>query len=125
MNSPPLIRIDAHVDYLEAESHPASHRHVFAYTITIRNEGSEPAQLLARHWVITDANDKLQEIRGEGVVGEKPRILPGQAFRYTSAAMIETPVGIMRGEYHMRSDSGELFDAIIPPFTLAVPGTLH
>jgi len=125
MNSPHLIRIEAHVTYLESESHPESKRYVFAYTITIRNEGAEAARLLTRHWVITDAHEKVQEVRGEGVVGEKPHIPPGQAFRYTSATMIETPVGMMHGEYHMCSDSGELFDAEIPPFTLAAPGTLH
>ena len=96
MNIPHSIRIDAQIAYLESESNPESNRYVFAYTITIRNEGSVAARLLARHWVITDAHDKVQEVRGEGVVGEKPHIPPGQAFRYTSAAMIETPVGMMR-----------------------------
>ena len=119
------IKIDTRTDYLESESAPESDRYVFAYTITIRNQSDVPARLLARHWVITDAHGKVQEVRGEGVVGETPYIQPGHAFRYTSAAMIETPVGIMEGEYQMRTDSGELFDAIIPPFTLAVPRTLH
>ena len=119
------IKIDTRTDYLESESAPESDRYVFAYTITIRNQSGEAARLLARHWVITDAHGKVQEVRGEGVVGETPYIQPGHAFRYTSAAMIETPVGIMEGEYQMRTDSGELFDAKIPPFTLAVPRTLH
>lgn len=121
----PNIEIDTRIDYLESESQPNAERYVFAYTITIRNRSQEAARLLARHWVITDAHGRVQEVRGEGVVGETPHIAPGQAFRYTSAAMIETPVGMMRGEYQMRTDSGELFEAEIPPFTLAIPRTLH
>jgi ApaG protein len=121
----PKIEIDTRIDYLESESQPGAERYVFAYTITIRNRSQEAARLLGRHWVITDAHGRIQEVRGEGVVGETPHIAPGQAFRYTSAAMIETPVGMMRGEYQMRSDSGELFEAEIPPFTLAIPRTLH
>ena len=119
------IEIDAAAQYLEAQSLPKADRYVFAYTITIRNAGQAPAQLLARHWVITDAHGQVQEVRGEGVVGEKPRLEPGQAFRYTSAAMIATPVGTMRGEYRMVSDEGECFAAEIPAFTLAMPRTLH
>ena len=119
------IKIDTHIDYLESESQPAASRYVFAYTITILNQSEEPARLLARHWVITDAHGKVQEVHGEGVVGETPHLSPGQAFRYTSAAMIETSVGMMHGEYQMRTDSGELFEAEIPPFTLAAPRTLH
>jgi ApaG protein len=125
MNEKYDIKIASRIDYLEAESEPASDRYVFAYTITIHNQSEEAARLLTRHWVITDANGRVQEVHGEGVVGETPYIAPGQAFRYTSAAMIETPVGTMEGEYQMRSDSGELFDAKIPTFTLAVPRTLH
>jgi ApaG protein len=119
------IEINAVTNFMESQSAPEADRYVFAYTITIRNAGDEPARLLARHWVITDANGKVQEVRGEGVVGEKPHLAPGEAFRYTSAAMIETPVGTMRGEYHMVSETGEYFDADIPPFTLAMPRTLH
>lgn len=119
------IKIVTRTDYLEAESEPDSHRYVFAYTITIMNESEEAARLLTRHWVITDANGRVQEVHGEGVVGETPNIPAGHAFRYTSAAMIETPVGTMEGEYQMRTESGELFDAKIPTFTLAVPRTLH
>ncbi|NJD08509.1 MAG: Co2+/Mg2+ efflux protein ApaG, partial [Methylococcaceae bacterium] len=84
-----------------------------------------PARLLGRHWIITDANGKVQEVHGEGVVGEQPHLEPGESFRYTSAAMIETPVGFMQGEYRMLTDEGEPFDAEIPAFTLAVPRTLH
>lgn len=125
MSDKPRIQIHADINYLASESEPSEDRYIFAYTITIHNLSQEAARLLARHWVITDAHGKVQEVRGEGVVGETPRISPGAAFRYTSAAMIETPVGLMRGEYQMRSDSGELFEAEIPPFTLAMPRTLH
>jgi len=125
MNNNPLIKIDTQIDYLESESQPDAGRYVFAYTITIHNQSEVPARLLSRHWIITDAHGKIQEVRGEGVVGETPHLSPGQAFRYTSAAMIETPVGIMQGEYQMRTDAGELFEAEIPPFTLAAPRTLH
>ncbi len=119
------IDIDAVTSYLESQSEPDSGRYVFSYTITIRNAGDNPARLLGRHWVITDANGKVQEVHGEGVVGEQPHLEPGESFRYTSAAMIETPVGFMRGEYRMLSDEGVPFDAEIPAFTLAVPRTLH
>ena len=119
------IEIDAITNYLESQSVPEQYRYVFTYTITIRNTGAIPARLLARHWVITDANGKVQEVRGEGVVGEKPHLSPGDSFRYTSAAMIETPVGVMHGEYLLINDEGEAFDAEIPSFTLAVPRVLH
>jgi ApaG protein len=98
---------------------------VFSYTITIRNEGSAPARLLTRHWVITDANGKVQEVAGEGVVGEQPHLLPGQGFRYSSGTILETPVGAMQGSYRMVADDGQQFDAPIAPFTLAMPGLLN
>jgi ApaG protein len=119
------IDIDAVTNYLENQSEPTADRYVFSYTITIRNSGENPARLLGRHWIITDANGKVQEVHGEGVVGEQPHLEPGESFRYTSAAMIETPVGFMQGEYRMLTDEGEPFDAEIPAFTLAVPRTLH
>jgi ApaG protein len=119
------IEIDAISNYLESQSLPEADRYVFAYTISIHNNGDVPARLLARHWVITDANGKVQEVRGEGVVGEKPHLAPGDSFRYTSAALIETPVGFMRGEYLLVTDDGVAFDAEIPSFTLAVPRVLH
>lgn len=125
MNKKHSIEVDATTSFLEAQSEPEADRYVFAYTITIRNNGQQPAKLLNRHWIITDANGKVQEVRGEGVVGEQPHLSPGEFFRYTSAAMIETPVGTMRGEYDMVSDEGERFEAPIPAFTLAVPRTLH
>jgi ApaG protein len=121
----PRIRIDVVTNYVEEQSNPGDARFVFAYTITIRNEGKVPARLLTRHWVITDANGKVQEVHGEGVVGEQPHLMPGQGFRYSSGAILETPVGAMHGRYRMISDDGEQFDAPIAPFTLAKPGMLH
>ena len=102
-----------------------SGRWFFAYRIRISNAGSVPVQLLNRHWVITDANGKVQEVNGDGVVGEQPHLKPGEQFRYSSGAILETPVGAMQGLYHMETDTGQRFDAPIAPFTLAVPGLLH
>ncbi|MGY6274419.1 Co2+/Mg2+ efflux protein ApaG [Methylomonas sp. MgM2] len=119
------VLVEAKPQYLEAQSAPEQNRFVFAYTITITNIGSVPARLLTRHWLITDANGKVQEVNGEGVVGEHPHLNPGDSFRYTSAAMIETPVGVMQGKYQMQSDSGEQFSAAIPKFTLSIPRTIH
>jgi ApaG protein len=119
------IRVEVDTSYLEDQSDPKERRYVFSYTITIRNEGSEPARLLTRHWIITDSNGKVQEVRGEGVVGEQPHLKPGQGFRYSSGAVLETPVGAMQGSYQMVSDNGEQFDAPISPFRLAMPGLLH
>lgn len=119
------ITVDVDTQYLEDQSDPGERRFVFAYTITIRNRGAVPAKLLTRHWIITDANGKVQEVRGEGVVGEQPHLMPGQGFRYTSGAVLETPVGSMHGTYQMLADNGVRFDAEIPAFTLAIPGTIH
>jgi ApaG protein len=119
------IRVEVDTSYLEDQSDPKERRYVFSYTITIRNEGSVPARLLTRHWIITDSNGKVQEVRGEGVVGEQPYLKPGQGFRYSSGAVLETPVGAMQGSYQMVSDDGEQFDAPISPFRLAMPGLLH
>ena len=119
------IRVDVTTDYVEDQSNPGEGRFVFSYTITIRNEGAKPARLMARHWLITDANGKVQEVVGEGVVGEQPHLQPGQGFRYSSGAILETPVGAMEGKYHMVADDGEQFDAPIAPFRLAMPGVLH
>jgi ApaG protein len=119
------ISVDVDTRYLENQSNPHESRFVFAYTITIRNEGEVPARLLKRHWLITDANGKVQEVRGDGVVGEQPYLKPGQGFRYTSGAILETPVGAMEGSYEMLGDDGISFDAPIAPFTLAMPGTIH
>jgi ApaG protein len=121
----PRIRVDVETAYVEEQSDPQDGRFVFSYTITIRNEGPTPARLMTRHWIITDANGKVQEVRGDGVVGEQPYLKPGQGFRYSSGAVIETPVGAMQGSYQMVADDGEQFDAPIPPFRLAIPGVLH
>ncbi len=119
------IRVDVETGYRDDQSDPRQDRYVFSYTITIRNEGKVPARLLTRHWLITDANGKVQEVRGEGVVGEQPHLKPGQGFRYSSAAVIETPVGAMQGSYQMIGDDGAEFDAPIAPFRLAMPGILQ
>jgi ApaG protein len=96
-------------------------RFAFSYTITISNHGKQSARLLSRHWIITDADGKVQEVQGEGVVGEQPTIQPGRSFRYTSGAILPTPVGSMHGSYSFVSNTGEYFDAIIAPFRLAIP----
>lgn len=125
MTSEYQIHVDVETHYVEHQSSPDEERFVFAYTVTIRNEGELPARLLSRHWVITDANGKVQEVRGEGVVGEQPRLEPGQGFRYTSGAVLETPVGSMHGSYRMQAEDGRHFDAPIEAFSLAMPGMLH
>ena len=119
------IRVDVETSYLDDQSDPHQSRYVFAYTITIRNEGQVAARLLTRHWVITDANGKVEEVHGDGVVGEQPYLKPGQGFRYSSGAVLETPVGSMQGRYQMLADDGEQFDAPIEPFRLAMPGILQ
>lgn len=117
--------IDVATRYLDDQSSPDEDRYVFAYTIQIRNAGKQPARLVARHWVITDANGRTEEVDGEGVVGEQPWLRPGEAFEYTSGAVIATGLGTMQGSYEMLADDGTSFEAPIPAFTLAVPRTLH
>ncbi len=119
------IRIEVATNYVLDQSEPDVGRYVFAYTITIENRGDLPARLVSRHWVITDANGKVQEVSGDGVVGEQPHLNPGEIFRYSSGAVLETPVGAMQGSYQMEAENGTSFEAPIPPFTLAVPGVLH
>jgi ApaG protein len=119
------IKVKVEAAYVEAQSDAAQNRYVFAYTVTIRNEGNVPAQLRTRHWIITDSNGKVQEVRGEGVVGEQPHLRPGEGFQYTSGTMLETPVGTMHGSYQMLADDGTEFDAEISPFILSVPRMLH
>lgn len=119
------IDIDVATRFLDEQSAPGESRYVFAYTIHIRNRGSVPARLLGRHWVITDANGKVEEVVGEGVIGEQPLLHPGEAFEYTSGAVLETDLGTMRGSYDMLADDGTRFAAPIPAFTLTVPRTLH
>lgn len=119
------IEVQVETHYIQEQSIPAKKRYVFAYTITITNVGSIPAKLLRRHWIITDANNKVQEVHGDGVIGEQPHLKPGQSFQYTSGAMLETPVGCMEGTYDMIADDEIEFDATIPVFSLATPHTLH
>ena len=111
--------------YLADQSDPSRNQYVFAYTITVTNTGNVPAQLVSRHWVITDANSKVLEVKGLGVVGQQPLLKPGESFEYTSGTHLETAVGTMRGTYQMIADDGKHFDAPIPLFTLSVPRVLH
>lgn len=111
--------------YLREQSTPEENQFVFAYTISITNTGAVPATLLRRHWVITDANNKVQEVRGDGVVGEQPHLRPGQTFQYTSGAILETPVGCMEGTYDIVADDGTEFASPIPVFNLSTPNMLH
>jgi len=119
------IGVRVRTAYIDAQSDPAKNRYVFAYTITITNRGTVTAKLISRHWIITDAAQKVQEVRGQGVVGEQPHLAAGRSFEYTSGAVLETPVGMMKGSYQMVSDDGTCFEAQIPAFTLSIPRTLH
>ncbi len=119
------IEVQVVSDYIDDQSEPRSNQYVFAYTIRILNQGNVAAQLISRHWIITDANGKIQEVDGDGVVGEQPYLNPGEEFSYSSGAIIETPVGSMHGIYKMIADDGITFDAPIAPFTLAVPRILN
>ncbi|MBA2237988.1 MAG: Co2+/Mg2+ efflux protein ApaG [Lysobacter sp.] len=119
------IDIQVTTRYLDDESEPDKGRFVFAYTIRIHNAGPAAARLLARRWLISDANGKVQQVEGQGVVGEQPWLRPGDRFEYTSGAVLETSVGTMQGHYTMVSDDGTRFDAPVPQFILAVPRTLH
>ena len=119
------IAVTVKTRFLDEQSEPEHARYVFSYTIRIENQGEVPAQLISRHWVITYEVGKVQEVRGEGVVGEQPHLRPGESFEYTSGAVLETALGMMRGSYHMQADDGLQFDADIAPFTLSVPRTLH
>jgi len=119
------IDVDVTTNYIEDQSSPEQNRFVFSYTVTIRNTGSLAAKLLTRHWIINDANGNIQEVHGEGVVGEQPYLRPDDSFEYTSGTVIETPVGSMEGSYQMITDDGLAFDANIPAFTLSLPNALH
>lgn len=119
------LDIDVATRFLDEQSAPDENRYAFAYTIRIRNVGREPATLMTRHWIITDANGKVVEVRGDGVVGEQPHLRPGEKFEYTSGAVLETNVGTMHGSYQLVADDGHRFDAPIAAFTLSVPRTLH
>ncbi|MEA3274378.1 MAG: Co2+/Mg2+ efflux protein ApaG [Pseudomonadota bacterium] len=119
------IAVSVNSDYLPDQSKPGAERYAFSYTVTIRNTGLEAARLLNRHWIIADANGKVQQVRGEGVVGEQPHLKPGESYRYTSGTILETPVGSMHGSYDMVADDGTRFAADIAPFSLAMPSSLH
>lgn len=119
------IEVEVRTEFLEDQSDPDAGRHVFAYTITIENTGSIAAQLISRHWIITDAEGEIQEVRGLGVVGNQPLLQPGQTFEYTSGCSLATPVGTMKGSYQLTAEDGAQFEAQIPEFVLAMPRTLH
>jgi ApaG protein len=122
---PHAIDVQVQTRFVPEQSMPEEGRFVFAYTIRIHNSGSVPARLLSRHWVITDDNGKVQEVRGDGVVGEQPWLRPGDHYEYSSGAVLETALGTMQGSYQMLADDGTRFDAPIEPFTLSMPRTLH
>jgi ApaG protein len=119
------IAVSAIPQYIPEQSDPDNERYVFAYTISIENVGSVTAQLISRHWIITDASDEVQEVRGLGVVGQQPLLKPGEKFEYTSGCQLDTPVGKMRGSYQLTAEDGTQFEAAIPEFTLAIPRVLH
>lgn len=119
------IRIEVRSEFRADRSAPAAGRFLFTYTVRIANQGPEPAQLASRHWIITDAHGQNEEVRGEGVVGQKPRLGPGESFDYTSFCILKTPFGSMRGTYQMVREDGRTFEAEIAPFTLAIPGALN
>ena len=121
----PEVEVAVAARYAPQHSQPAERRYVFIYQVTIRNHGTLAAQLLRRHWLIWDSDGSVREVRGEGVVGEQPRLEPGSAFRYASSAVLATPVGAMQGSYAMQASDGTDFTAPIPPFTLARPGILN
>lgn len=123
MNS--RINVEVETSYLPDQSDPDDGRYAFSYTITVRNDGDEAARLMQRHWLITDANGKTEEVHGDGVLGQQPHLKPGQGFRYSSGTVLETPVGAMEGRYEMVGDDGTRFDAPIPVFRLSMPGILH
>lgn len=123
--NPNKIHVEVTPAYLKEQSDPANNHYVFSYTVTIRNDGDQPARLLARHWIITNGDGEVQEVRGDGVIGEQPHLKPGEGFQYTSGTFMSTPVGTMQGSYQMITDDGEKFDAEIPSFTLSVPNVLH
>ena len=119
------IEVTVVSEHLPEQSEPDANRYVFAYTVSIQNIGIAPARVLNRHWIVSDANGKVQEVRGKGVVGEQPHIQPGESFQYTSGTLLETPVGSMHGSYEMEAEDGTHFEAAIPPFSLATPTSLH
>jgi ApaG protein len=122
-----LYKIDVSVktEYIEYQSIPGEGKYFFSYTVSIKNNGKIPAKLISRHWVITDSNEKVEEVTGLGVIGEQPRLEPKESFEYTSGTILNTPVGSMHGTYQMVADNGYEFDANIPLFSLSTPGILN
>jgi len=120
-----MFSVSVNTAYLPDQSNPDDNKYAFAYTVTINNVGSVAAQLISRHWVITDANNHVQEVKGLGVIGAQPLLQPNQKFEYTSGTLLATPVGSMRGTYKIAAEDGTMFDAVIEPFTLAVPKMLN
>jgi ApaG protein len=127
MNNPASYAIEVSVQtrYLEDESAPERDYYVFAYTVRLQNTGTIAARLVSRHWIITDGNGEVEEIRGEGVIGQQPLLKPGEGFEYSSGAVLKTDVGSMRGSYRMQAEDGNGFEADIPAFTLSIPRVLH
>ena len=119
------IKVLAESLYLENQSDVEEHRFVFAYHIRISNLSNEPVRLIGRHWIIADADNQIQEVKGKGVIGEQPRLNPGEMFEYSSGTVLTTPVGTMRGSYQMQTDDGQLFEAEIPEFLLSAPRVFH
>lgn len=119
------VDVSVETRFLAEQSQPEQNRFAFAYTITVQNNGKLPAKLLSRHWVITDGDGQVEEVRGDGVVGQQPLIQPGQSHTYTSGTVMTSKVGNMQGTYQMLAEDGKRFDAVIAPFRLAVPGALH
>ena len=119
------IAVSSEVSYISSQSDPLANKFVFAYTITISNHGNLSARLIDRHWIITDSTGKIEEVKGEGVIGETPDLKPGESFQYTSGSMLETPTGSMEGSYGMKAEDGTMFKASIPLFTLSKPNSLH
>lgn len=119
------IEVRVTSEYLPDKSQPEQNRYAFSYEVTLTNTGNQPAQLLNRYWLITNGNGQTQEVHGPGVVGQKPRLKPGEHYRYSSGTLLATEVGTMQGHYQMQADDGTQFDAPIAPFLLAVPGVLH
>ena len=119
------ITVEAQATYVADQSDPSRDQYVFAYRIKVINTGTVSAQLISRHWIITDGEHRVQEVKGDGVIGQQPVLKPGESFEYTSGTQIATPVGTMRGSYQMVADDGRNFDAPIPSFTLSVPRVLH
>ncbi|HET8897711.1 MAG TPA: Co2+/Mg2+ efflux protein ApaG [Rhodanobacteraceae bacterium] len=125
--SKPNYAVDINVEsrFLPEQSEPNEGRYVFSYTVSLRNRGAQAAQLLARHWIITDGDGRIEEVRGDGVVGEQPNMYPGGGYEYSSGAVLKTGVGTMRGSYLMEAEDGTRFEAPIPAFVLSIPRTLH